>query len=68
MILHFYEGILNYMKLEDGVFVNAELVKNGYAMIMTVPPNVIQAELFLELQIESRENQRGLWKEFKKSL
>ncbi|PZX52125.1 micrococcal nuclease [Algoriphagus ratkowskyi] len=56
------------MKLEDGVFVNAELVKNGYAMIMTVPPNVIQAELFLELQIESRENQRGLWKEFKKSL
>jgi micrococcal nuclease len=54
---------LSYVYLEDGTFVNAELVKNGYAMIMTIPPNVEFADLFLKLQIEARENSTGLWKE-----
>jgi micrococcal nuclease len=58
-----YGRTLSYVYLEDGTFINAELVKNGYAMIMTVPPNVKYADLFLELQIEARENNRGLWKE-----
>lgn len=31
---------LAYVYLVDGTFVNAELVKSGYAMVMTVPPNV----------------------------
>ena len=49
------------MCLKDGTFVNAELVKNGYAMVMTVPPNVKYAEEFVHLQQEARENNRGLW-------
>jgi len=57
-----YGRTLAYVYLEDGTFVNADLVKNGYAMIMTVPPNVKYAELFLELQREARENGRGLWR------
>lgn len=52
---------LAYVYLEDGTFVNADLVKNGYAQIMTVPPNVKFAEEFLKLQQEARENNRGLW-------
>ena len=43
------------------VFVNAELVKNGYAMIYTFPPNVKYAKIFLALQQEAREAKRGLW-------
>jgi len=54
---------LSYVYLEDGTFVNAELVKNGYAQVMTVPPNVKFADEFLKLQQEARENNRGLWKE-----
>ncbi len=56
-----YNRTLAYVYLQNGVFVNAELVKNGYAMVMTVPPNVKYADLFLKLQQEARENFRGLW-------
>lgn len=59
-----YHRTLAYVYLEDGTFLNAELVKEGYAMVMTVPPNVKYAELFVRLQQEARENNRGLWKEF----
>jgi micrococcal nuclease len=56
-----YGRTLAYVYLMDGTFVNAHLVKNGYAMTMTIPPNVKFAELFVELQREARENNRGLW-------
>lgn len=49
------------MYLKDGTFINAELVKEGYAMTMTVPPNVKYAEEFVALQKEARENNKGLW-------
>lgn len=57
-----YGRTLAYAYLPDGTFINADLVKNGYAVVMTVPPNVKYAELFLELQREARENNAGLWK------
>ncbi len=57
-----YGRTLAYVYLEDGTFVNAWLVKNGYAMVMTVPPNVKHQELFLKLQREAREAGRGLWR------
>ncbi|MFD2200810.1 thermonuclease family protein [Shivajiella indica] len=57
-----YKRTLAYVFLEDGTFLNAYLVKNGYASVMTVPPNVKYAELFVSLQREARDNKRGLWK------
>lgn len=56
-----YGRTLAYVYLEDGTFVNAHLVKYGYATILTVPPNVKYADYFLKLQAEARENNRGLW-------
>ncbi len=56
-----YGRLLAYVFLKDGTFVNAWLVENGYAMVMTVPPNVKHQELFLKLQREAREAGRGLW-------
>jgi micrococcal nuclease len=58
-----YKRTLAYVYLEDGTFVNADLVKNGYAMVMTVPPNVKYADEFVKLQREAREKGRGLWNE-----
>lgn len=58
-----YGRTLAYVYLEDGTFVNADLMKNGYAMVMTIPPNVKFADEFVKLQQEARENNRGLWKE-----
>ena len=43
------------------LMVNAEMVRLGYAQVMTVPPNVRHAELFRKLASEAREHRRGLW-------
>lgn len=56
-----YHRLLAYVYLEDGTFVNAELVKQGYAHVYTKPPNVRHAKEFLALQKEAREAGRGLW-------
>jgi len=57
-----YGRLLAYVYLKDATFVNAEIVKQGYASLMTIPPNVKYADLFLKLYQEARENKRGLWK------
>jgi micrococcal nuclease len=56
-----YKRMLAYVYLKDGTFVNAEIVKQGYASLMTYPPNVKYADLFTKLYKEARENNRGLW-------
>ncbi len=58
-----YDRLLAYVYLKkDGTFVNAEIIKQGYASIMTIPPNVKYADLFVKLYQEARANKRGLWK------
>jgi micrococcal nuclease len=57
-----YKRLLAYVYLKDGTFVNAEIVRQGYASLMTYPPNVKYADLLLKLYREARENKRGLWK------
>ncbi len=56
-----YGRTLAYAYLEDGTFINAELVRQGYAQIMTIPPNVKYVDLFVRLQREARQARRGLW-------
>jgi micrococcal nuclease len=58
-----YKRLLAYVYLKDGIFVNAEIVKEGYASLMTYPPNVKYADLFLRLYQEARQNKKGLWQE-----
>lgn len=57
-----YGRLLAYVYLKDGTFVNAEIIKQGYAYLLTIPPNVKYADLFLKLYQEARENKRGLWR------
>jgi micrococcal nuclease len=52
--------LLRYVYVGD-VFVNAELVRLGYAQVYTVPPDVKYASYFLQLQQEARDAGRGLW-------
>ncbi|PYN32693.1 MAG: hypothetical protein DME01_20745 [Candidatus Rokuibacteriota bacterium] len=56
-----YGRLLAYVWLGD-TMVNAELVRRGYAQVMTVPPNVRYQDLFLKLQREARDAGRGLWR------
>jgi micrococcal nuclease len=56
-----YGRILAYVWIGE-VMINAELVRLGYAQVMTVPPNVRHQALFLKLQRDAREARRGLWR------
>lgn len=40
---------------------NARLLLEGYAQVMTVPPNVPYQDKFLRFQAEARKAGRGLW-------
>ncbi|MFH1752755.1 MAG: thermonuclease family protein [Candidatus Omnitrophota bacterium] len=57
-----YGRLLAYVYLEDGTFVNAKIIEEGYGQIMTIPPNVKHADLFKELEKQAREDRKGLWK------
>lgn len=56
-----YKRTLAYVYLENGTFVNADLVKKGYAIVYTLAPNVKFSNKFIQLQQESRKYKRGLW-------
>jgi len=56
-----YGRLLAYVYLEDGTFLNAELLRQGYANISTYAPNVKYIEKFARLEREAREDSRGLW-------
>jgi len=57
-----YGRLLAYVYLKDGTFVNSKIVEEGYASLMTFPPNVKYADLFLKLYQEARNNRKGLWR------
>ncbi len=57
-----YDRTLAYAyRLPDGLFVNADLVRQGYARTLTIPPNVAHADELLALAQQAREAGRGLW-------
>ena len=55
-----YGRLLAYV-YAGGTFVNAELVRAGYADALTVPPNVRFARRLRKLARDARRAHRGLW-------
>nr|AGF93114.1 secreted protein containing Staphylococcal nuclease (SNase-like) domain protein [uncultured organism] len=60
-----YGRLLAYVYLDPAKksMVNAILAAQGYAEVMTIPPNVKFADTFKELVKNAREGNRGLWSE-----
>jgi micrococcal nuclease len=57
-----YGRLLAYVyRVGDGLFVNAELARRGFARQMTIPPNVRFAGRFATLVREARLARAGLW-------
>ncbi|MBF0484092.1 MAG: thermonuclease family protein [Candidatus Omnitrophica bacterium] len=54
---------LYFMPDSGEIFLNASIVKSGYASPMTIPPNVKYSHLMVELFRDARNNNRGLWAE-----
>ena len=57
-----YGRILAFVYI-DGKMYNEELIEEGHAKIMTVPPNVNNTERFKKLQKEAQKLKKGVWNE-----
>jgi micrococcal nuclease len=57
-----YGRLLAYVyRRRDGLFVNAELVRGGFARTLEIPPNTRHAGELRRLQRAARTAARGLW-------
>ena len=57
-----YDRLLAYVvRSDDGLFINLDLVANGYAGPLTYPPNDYSAELFVGAASEAAIDGIGLW-------
>ena len=56
-----YSRLLRYVWVDD-LFVNLELVKQGFANSYSYPPDIKYQKEFLAAEKEAREAERGLWK------
>ena len=54
------DGSPTFAEVKRRMF-DAWLVRDGYAQVLTIPPNVRYADDFLVLQRQAREAERGLW-------
>lgn len=45
----------------DGLFVNAELLRQGFAQLLTIPPNIAHTDELAAIARQAREGSQGLW-------
>jgi len=55
-----YGRFLRYIYL-DNVFINDFLLRQGYAHVMTIPPDTKYSQEFQEAEKEAKDGKRGLW-------
>ncbi|OGF30413.1 hypothetical protein A3H09_02080 [Candidatus Falkowbacteria bacterium RIFCSPLOWO2_12_FULL_45_13] len=55
-----YGRLLRYVYV-DNIFVNLELVKQGYAYSYSYPPDIKHQDLFVKAQQEAKDKNLGLW-------
>ena len=60
------EGRMLAYVFVKNVFVNAELIKLGYAKTNIVPPNDKYKNMFLDYEKKAKQSEKGLWQETKK--
>ena len=57
-----YHRLLAYVyRTKDDLFVNLELARDGYADLLTFPPNIAHVDDFTAAVREARDAGRGLW-------
>ena len=57
-----YGRLLAYVyRARDDLFVNMALARDGYADVLTYPPNVAHAPEFVAAVADARDHNRGLW-------
>jgi len=59
-----YKRLLAYVYVDD-LFVNEQLIKEGYARSLIIPPNIKYKQRFLQLEHEAKADKKGLWQKKK---
>lgn len=58
----FYDRLLLYLyRRSDNMFINLELVRQGYAHVLTIAPNVVYVDRFVAAAGDAQAYKRGLW-------
>ncbi|MFN3395206.1 MAG: thermonuclease family protein [Thermodesulfovibrionales bacterium] len=58
-----YGRLLAYLWTKDGRLINEEMVRSGYALLYTIPPNVRYVERLRKAQEMAYKNKVGIWSE-----
>lgn len=57
-----YGRLLVYLyRVSDNLFINLELVLQGYAHVLTIEPNLAHLDKFVAASRDAHSNNRGLW-------
>lgn len=57
-----YGRLLSYLWTSHGTFVNAELLREGFARTMPIPPNTSHAQDLEDAQRTAQRTHAGLWR------
>ncbi len=55
-----YGRLLRHVYYDD-VWINKQMIEEGYAKFVTFPPDVAHVEIFKQAQREARNNELGVW-------
>lgn len=64
-VLDQYNRRLAYIFLQDGTFVNQEIVRNGLAHVLYISPNITYTAVLLKSQQEAMKAGKGMWANWK---
>lgn len=56
-----YGRLLAYLRTRNGKLINLQMVKDGYVVLLTIPPNVKHVNALKEGQRYARERGLGIW-------
>lgn len=57
-----YGRLLGYVyRVDDGIFVNYEIIRQGFAQPLTYAPNVTHSERFVQAARDAERDDVGLW-------
>ncbi|GAB4484082.1 MAG: hypothetical protein OHK006_07370 [Thermodesulfovibrionales bacterium] len=56
-----YGRLLAYVFTREGLFINEDLLRNGFAVLYTFPPNVKYVERFTAAQKFAQDTRAGIW-------
>jgi len=62
-----YGRILAYVYRDDGLFINAELLRYGFAHVLYRLPNIEKAGELLAVQRDAMGQGRGIWRQIRKN-